>query len=46
MVRYWALEKKQDMFLRLLKCLSEPDTPSLPCLKLLQGLIKDQSERT
>jgi hypothetical protein len=46
MVRYWALEKKLDMFFRLMKCLQDPETPSLPCLKLLKGLIKDQSERT
>ena len=26
--------------------MSDPETPSIPCLKLLQGLIKDQSERT
>jgi hypothetical protein len=41
MVRYWILEKKQDMFVGLLKCISDPATPSIPCLKLLKGLIKD-----
>lgn len=46
MVRYWGLDKKQGMLLNLLKCISDPKTPSIPCLKLLQGLIKDQSERT
>jgi hypothetical protein len=41
MVRYWILEKKQEMFVKLLKCISDPATPSIPCLKLLKGLIKD-----
>jgi len=46
MVRYWALDTKQDMFFRLLVCLGQPETPSLPVLKLLKGLIKDQSDRS
>lgn len=46
MVRYWSLEQKMAMFLRLVDCIAAPETPSLPCLKLFQGLIKDQSERT
>lgn len=46
MVRTWALEKKQQLFLRLLEALREPEKPSLPCLKLLRGLIKDQHDRS
>jgi hypothetical protein len=46
MVRYWDLEKKLGMLARLQERLRDPETPSLPCLKLLKGLIQDQSERT
>jgi len=46
MVRYWGLEAKQEMFIKLLNCIKAPATPSIPCLKLLKGLIQDQSERT
>ena len=46
MVRYWGLEKKRGMFTRLQECVRDPSTPSLPCLKLLKGLIQDESERT
>jgi hypothetical protein len=46
MVKFWPLEQKMDMFVRLVKCIASRETPSLPCFKLLQGLIKDQSERS
>jgi hypothetical protein len=46
MVRYWDLEKKESMLIRLQECVRDPATPSLPCLKLLKGLVQDQSERT
>ena len=46
MVRYWALERKKECFVQLTKILALEETPTIPCLKLLKGLIKDQSERT
>jgi hypothetical protein len=45
MVRYWDLKVKVDMFARLHACLQDSTSPSLPCLRLLKGLIQDQSER-
>jgi hypothetical protein len=41
MVRYWDLDQKRDMFVRLQACLRDPASPALPCLKLLKGLISD-----
>ena len=44
-MKHWTLEKKFEIFLRLLERLREPGLRTLPCLRLLQGLIKDQGER-
>ena len=46
MVRSWSIEKKQGLLQRLVKAMLAPETPTLSCLKLLKGLIKDQSERS
>lgn len=45
MVRYWSLEKKQGLLQRLATAMLAPETPTLPCMKLLKGLIKDQNDR-
>lgn len=45
MVRYWDLSRKQDTMVRLQETIKDPKTPSLPCLKLLRGLIADQNDR-
>lgn len=41
LVRPWALEKKLEMGLKLTNCLADASVPSIPCLKLFKGLIKD-----
>lgn len=46
MVRYWSIEKKQGLLQRLVKAMLAPETPTLPSLKLLKGLIKDQNDRS
>ena len=46
MVRYWSIEKKQGLLQRLVKAVLAPETPTLPGLKLLKGLIKDQDDRS
>lgn len=45
MVRYWDLGRKQQMMDRLQQCIRDPSTPTLPCLRLLRGLIQDQADR-
>jgi len=46
MIKYWDLARKLDIFSRLLKSIGDPATHSIPCLKLFQGLIQDQDDRT
>ena len=46
MVRYWSIEKKQGLLQKLVKAMLSQETPTLPAMKLLKGLIKDQNDRS